>query len=109
MLKYDKSIWQREDRENFKYFTYGSKELPDNTPVLYLGASIMKRKDDYYRLLNEIPSRRQWKNWIIYMLNAVEETSLYTIHKIEEIDRLFDRTLKLVEDTIPPIRKNLFI
>jgi len=82
------------------------KKLLD-TPILYLSAYIIKRKDDYYRLLNEVTSRRQWKNWIIYMLNAVEETSIYTINKIEEIDRLFDRTLKLVEDKLPHIRKEV--
>ncbi len=78
-----------------------------DTPILYLSAYIIQRKDDYYRLLSEVTSRGQWKNWIIYMLHAVEETSIYTINKIEEIDRLFDRTLKLVEEKLPHIRKEV--
>ena len=82
------------------------KDLLD-TPILYLSAYIIRRKDDYYRLLSEVTRRRQWKNWMIYMLNAVEETSTYTINKIEEIDRLFDRTLKLIEEKLPHIRKEI--
>lgn len=82
------------------------KHLLD-TPILYLSAYIIKRKDDYYRLLSEVTSRRQWTNWIIYMLKAVEETSIYTINKIEEIDNLFDKTLKLVEAKLPHIRKEV--
>ncbi len=82
------------------------KHLLD-TPILYLSAYIIKRKDDYYRLLSEVTSRRQWTKWIIYMLKAVEETSIYTINKIEEIDSLFDKTLKLVEAKLPHIRKEV--
>jgi len=82
------------------------KHLLD-TPILYLSAYIIQNKDEYYRLLSEVTSRLQWKNWIIFMLNAVEQTSIYTINKIEEIDRLFDSTLKLVETKLPHIRKEV--
>ena len=82
------------------------KDLLD-TPILYLSAYIIQRKDDYYRLLSEVTSHRQWENWMIYMLNAVKETSIYTINKIEEIDRLYDRTLKLIEEKLPHIRKEI--
>ena len=41
------------------------------------------------------------------MLAAIEETSLYTIKKINEIDRLFQRTLDLVGTKLPQIRKEV--
>ena len=55
---------------------------------LLLSAFIINEKDDYYSLLNAVTTRNNWKGWINYMLKAVEETSLYTISKIEEIDPL---------------------
>ena len=74
-------------------------------PILYLSAYIIQKKDDYYELLNSVTTRRNWKDWIIYILKAIEETALYTISKIEEIDRLFSNTLELTGNKLPHIRK----
>lgn len=74
-------------------------------PILYLSAYIIRQKEDYYQYLNSVSSRMSWKNWIIYMLKAVEETSLYTINKIEEIDRLFTNVYELTKVKLPHIRK----
>jgi Fic family protein len=74
-------------------------------PILYLSAYIIREKEDYYKLLNSVTSRRNWKDWIIYMLKAIEETSIYTISKIAEIDRLFNNTHELIVNKLPHIRK----
>ncbi|MCK5642844.1 MAG: Fic family protein [Gammaproteobacteria bacterium] len=74
-------------------------------PILYLSAYIIKQKEDYYQYLNDVSARMSWKNWIIYMLKAVEETSLYTISKIEEIDRLFSNVYEITKTRLPHIRK----
>jgi len=74
-------------------------------PILYLSAYIIREKDDYYELLNRVTARRSWRYWIIYMLKAIEETAIYTISKIEEIDRLFNNTLELTGGKFPHIRK----
>ncbi|MHC1706103.1 MAG: Fic family protein [Bacteroidales bacterium] len=74
-------------------------------PILHLSAYIIKTKEDYYELLSSVTTRQNWKTWIIYMLKAVEETSLYTIKKIEEIDRLFEITHSLITRKLPYIRK----
>lgn len=80
------------------------KQLLD-VPILYLSAFIIREKDKYYELLNNVTTLKRWNSWIIYMLKAVEETSVYTISKIEEIDRLFSRTTELVKEKYPTIRK----
>lgn len=80
------------------------KQLLDQ-PILYLSAFIIRQKDEYYELLNKVTSQRNWGSWILYVLKAVEETSIYTISKIEEIGYLFDKTWALVQDKQPSIRK----
>jgi len=41
------------------------------------------------------------------MLAATEETALYTIRKISEIDRLFKKTLALVRKKHPAMKKEI--
>lgn len=80
------------------------KQLLD-VPILYLSAYIIREKDEYYKLLKGVTTLRKWNSWIIYILKAIEETSKYTISKIEEIDRLFSRITDLVNEKYPSIRK----
>ncbi len=74
-------------------------------PILYLSAYIIREKQNYYDLLNNVTTRKKWKKWIMYILKAIEETSIYTINKINEIDRLFNNTLKLTSEKLPHLRK----
>lgn len=76
-------------------------------PILYISAFIIREKDSYYELLNKVTTQRNWKEWILYILKAIEETSIYTIQKIEEIDRLFSNTLKLANAKLPHIKKEV--
>ncbi|KAF5067036.1 MAG: Fic family protein [Bacteroidales bacterium] len=80
------------------------KQLLD-VPILYLSAFIIREKDEYYELLKNVTTLGKWRPWIIYILRAIEETSKYTISKIEEIDRLFSRTTEIVNEKYPSIRK----
>lgn len=80
------------------------KKLLD-VPILYLSAYIIENKDDYYAFLNGVTTLRNWKGWILYMLKAVEETSIYTLNKINDIDNLFQKTHQFVNLKLPHIRK----
>jgi Fic family protein len=82
------------------------KELLD-FPILYLSSYIILNKEDYYLNLNKVTSQRNWKSWVLYMLVATEETAIYTIKKINEIDRLFEKTLRLVRKKYPSIKKEI--
>lgn len=82
------------------------KDLLD-FPILYLSSYIISNKEGYYENLNAVTSRKSWKNWMLYILAATEETALYTINKINEIDRLFERTLALVRKKYPSMKKEI--
>lgn len=69
-------------------------------PVLYLSKYIIQNKDDYYFNLGAVTQRASWKNWILYMLNAVEKTSILTNNLINEI-------VKQMESTLEHGKKNL--
>jgi Fic family protein len=54
-------------------------------PILYLSRYILEHKQDYYEGLAGVSQRADWKNWILYMLKAVEWTSQLTLRKIHDI------------------------
>ena len=63
-------------------------------PVLYLSKYIIENKDDYYYYLGAVTQRKSWKNWILYMLKAVEITAKHTNRIIDEIINQMEATLK---------------
>jgi Fic family protein len=54
-------------------------------PVLYLSSHIVSNKADYYRLLQLVRVENNWEDWVVYMLDAVENTAKQTIVKISQI------------------------
>lgn len=54
-------------------------------PVLYLSRYLVQNKDEYYRLLQYVRDTGEWENWILYMLNAVENTALHSIETVKSI------------------------
>jgi Fic family protein len=65
-------------------------------PILFLSKYIMENKEDYYHMLAGITQKGDWKNWIIYILKAVEATSNDTYNKINDIISLKDTILDII-------------
>jgi len=61
-------------------------------PILYLSRFIIKNKESYYKLLLNVTLNNSWEQWIIYMLNAVEDTAKWTYLKIYKILILMEET-----------------
>ena len=54
-------------------------------PVLYLNSHIVQTKADYYRLLQTVREQDCWEEWVLYVLQAVEQTATQTIATIHAI------------------------
>lgn len=74
-----------------------------NLPILYLSSYLIKRKWDYYKGLSAVRDNNQWKEWIMYMLDAVENTSKDTIKTIRGVRQLLDDTIEKVKTELPKI------
>jgi len=62
-------------------------------PILYLSRYITQNKGEYYRLIQAIRDKNtdnaaEWEEWILYMLKAVEQTSIETIGMVKGISKL---------------------
>ena len=76
------------------------QELLD-LPVLYLSKYIIDNKPTYYRLLRSITENNEWEPWILYMLEALENTAIYTRNKILEIRSLMLETIEISREKLP--------
>lgn len=72
-------------------------------PVLYLSSYIIGNKNDYYRLLNEVRTKGSWEEWVLYMLNGIEQTSKESIKLIESINIIMRETKQVFKNELPKI------
>lgn len=70
-------------------------------PILYLSAYIIDNKADYYRLLQEVRTKDNWEDWVMYILKGIEQTAQETITQVKEISELFAQTQELVKRKAP--------
>ena len=63
------------------------EELQD-LPILYLSKFIIRKKPDYYRLLQEVRETGNWEEWLLFMIRGIETTARETIELILQIREL---------------------
>ena len=66
---------------------YLVKEGLLDIPILYLSRYIVHNKGDYYRLLQAVRDADQWDDWVLFILDGVEQTATQAITTIGEIKR----------------------
>lgn len=69
-------------------------------PVLYISKYIINNKDEYYFNLGAVSQRNAWKSWILFMLDAIEQTSQLTNNIIDEILEQMESTLSYAKSKI---------
>ncbi|MBN1945992.1 MAG: Fic family protein [Bradymonadales bacterium] len=85
---------------NILYLLYaGLLEIP----VLYLSRFIIRNKRDYYRALRAVTEDAAWEEWVTYILHGVEETSRWTIGRIQAIRELLDTTVERCRSSLPKV------
>ncbi len=67
-------------------------------PILYLSRYIIKTKGMYYNFLQDVRDFGKWEEWILYMLEAIEQTSEETIILIGKIKDLMFEYKYLLRD-----------
>lgn len=69
-------------------------------PILFLSRYIIDHKQDYYSLIAGVTQRGMWREWLLFMLRAVESTAHLTFDKINDILSAKESILKaVIEDT----------
>jgi len=82
---------------------YLVKEGLLNLPILYLSRYINQNKGDYYRLLQKVRTENAWEEWVLYILEGVEQTSLQTIKLIDGIKAIMQKHKHKLRRDLPKI------
>lgn len=75
-------------------------------PVLYLSRYIIRNKPKYYAALLNVTKEGAWEDWILFMLQAIEETALWTCQKVEAIVKLERETTRFIQAS--PLLKGVY-
>jgi len=78
------------------------KELLDS-PILYLSKYIIRNKTAYYRLLQEVRLKGNWEEWILFMIDGVEETAQETLMLVKKINAVVEATAQDILKVLPKI------
>ena len=74
-----------------------------DVPVLYLSRYINRNKADYYRLLQSVRETGHWEEWLLWMLQGIEQTARQTTLLIGEIKTLMQHTKEKLRRELPKI------
>ena len=72
-----------------------------DSPILYLSRFIIQNKAAYYRLLKKVTHEQDWRSWILFILDGVEQTCNWTTDKIKSIRELMEHTAEFVHAQLP--------
>jgi Fic family protein len=59
-------------------------------PILYLSLFLKSRRDDYYRLLQEVRQAGTWETWMEFFLTGVAETAEQAVATARELMAMFE-------------------
>ena len=87
------------------YFENRTRKNGDlyDLPALYLSNYIIQHKDKYYTNLRKVTEEGNWEDWIMYMLDMVEQTALKGRSQITEIEKLMNEMGTEIQQRLPKI------
>lgn len=74
-----------------------------DTPAIYLSGYIIKNKASYYANLRNVTENDDWENYILYMLDMIEVTSIKGLEQINKITTSMEVTADEIKNKFPKI------
>lgn len=74
-----------------------------DTPAIYLSEYIIKNKIEYYRCLRDVTESGQWEDYILYMLDMIEETAKKGLTRLNKISVAMEETATEIKKKLPKV------
>jgi Fic family protein len=78
------------------------KKLLDS-PILYLSSYIIRNKESYYKLLQEVRTHKNWEGWSVYILTGIEKTAEETLRLVKRINVEIEIMSAEIKEKLPKI------
>jgi len=82
---------------------YLVKEQLLDMPILYMSRYINQNKGAYYTLLQKVRKENRWEEWILFILEGIEQTSRHTLNIILGIKKLMLSQKNKIRSELPKI------
>ncbi|RNC64873.1 Fic family protein [Proteiniphilum sp. X52] len=74
-----------------------------DTPAIYLSGYIIKNKTEYYQRLRGVTEKNEWEEYILFMLDMIEQTSARGLERLNNITESIDKTAEEIKTKLPKI------
>jgi Fic family protein len=74
-----------------------------NLPVLYLSRYIIQHKEDYYQLLQKVRETGEWEEWILFILDGIEQTAIQSVILISQLKYLMQQYKHTIRKDLPKL------
>ncbi len=74
-----------------------------DTPAIYFSEYIIRNKTEYYQKLRNVTEKGEWEQFIVFMLEMIEETAKQALVTITEISRAMNDLIEQIRTKCPKI------
>jgi len=74
-----------------------------DTPAIYLSEYIIRNKSEYYKRLRLVTEKEDWENWILYILDMIEVTSIKGLERLNDIINLMQKMSDEIKVKLPKV------
>jgi Fic family protein len=74
-----------------------------DTPAIYLSEYIIQNKIEYYRCLRDVTEKNEWEDYILYMLDMIEETANKGLKRLNKITVAMEETATEIKKKLPKV------
>lgn len=72
-------------------------------PAIYLSEYIIQYKNDYYKKLQRVTENESWEEYLLYMLDMIEQTALKGLHQLNLIMLAMEAMSNEIKTKLPKI------
>lgn len=74
-----------------------------DTPAIYLSEYIIKNKTEYYKCISDVTEKNEWEDYILYMLDMIEETANKGLKRLNKITMAMEETAIEIKKKLPKV------
>lgn len=74
-----------------------------DTPAIYLSEYIIKNKAEYYRYIRGVTEKNEWEDYILYMLDMIEEIANKGLKRLNKITLAMEETEIEIKKKLPKV------